>query len=565
MRAEGGGRSRPLLVEASGLLFVVTAALAVLGHLASTPWAEHLFSDGDSLALPLFVQSMHRGEPFEWVMTSQLLAFPELPLYLLSVALTGGVIQTSLVVNAVVNAVVFYGGARLLASGVLADRSRGLRVGSSVAATATLLLLAATEGRGLINVGSFSGGILLTTYYSGVALAGVWILALMSGVTRGFASGLVDDRRRRWTCLAAVFAVSAATTFSNPLFALQFTAPAVVTLLLLLVLARMSRRTAAVLGGVLLVGAVLGYASRGLARSLIAVDASTYLHLERAGQAVDAFILQMRVVGSATSGKIELLVVGLLLVLAASTVVAAVATQSRERRRGRVSTSSTAVALFVVVSCLSLLLGVVVTGSLVSRYLLPLAAFPVLLVVPLCGEIARRVSRRAPALGRNSGDASHRGALVCAVLSASALAAGIAVSAPPLAVAAEQAGSTPERQCLEDWLGDRTRSGVASFWTARPLELYGPPSLDVQQVNFDFTAQLWMNNTAAYRGTTFSFVLADRDPDWSALALAHLGEPSAVVTCPTFDIYDYAGTDGERILNRIVSDSIERADREHGL
>ncbi|KQP97599.1 MULTISPECIES: hypothetical protein [unclassified Rathayibacter] len=560
MTARAKGRGRALLTESAGLVAVIASTVLVLGHLVAAPWGEYLLSDGDSLALPLLLQSLQQGDPFQWVMTSQLLVFPELPLYLISTGLAGGSVQGSLVVNAVVNMVVFYAGLRWLAAGVLAGRSRSLRVAAPVAATATLLLLAATEGRGLINSGAFASGILLTTYYSGVVLAAVFCLAIMSDVTGGFGATAIPGTRRRLVGLVAILAVGAAATVSNPLFALQFSAPAVVTIGLLLVLARVRPRTAGALAGVLLLGAAVGLIARLPAQRLIAVEASTYLHLERAGAAVDGFILQMRVVGSAGSGKIELAVVALLIVCAAATVVVAIATQTRAPGRLSVSTAGTAVALFVLVASVSLLLGVVVTGSLVSRYLLPLAAFPVLLVVPLAGDF---VPRGLGARFRGSRPAwIGAGAPLAVALTAAVVA--VLLAAPPVAAASERAGSTPESRCLEDWLGGRTLAGVGSFWTTRPLDLYAAASTDVQQVNFDFSAQLWMNNIADYRGKSFSYVLVDHEPDWSVLARGTLGEPGSVTACPTFDIYDYAGTDGRAVLDRIVSESIEKASDDRG-
>lgn len=543
--------------ESAGLLLVLAATLLVLQRLAGTPWWTYLLSEGDSLALPLLVQSVQRGEPMQWVMTSQLLLFPELPLYLVGLVLAGGGSAASLVVSAFVNIAVLYLALRWLAATVLAGERPLRRVAAAVVATGTVLLLVATEGRGLINGGAFASGILFTTYYSGVVLAGVLVLALLGQATGGFDPARTRRPRALVLPLLGAALVSAATTLSNPLFALQFTAPAVASLLVVLVLRRMAWRIAALLSAVLVVSAGAGMAARGLLVRFVAVDASTYLHLERAGTAVDGFLLQMREVGAARSGKLEILVVGLLLLSAAAVLLVALATQVRPERTLSVRDSSVVISTFVLVAAASLLLGLIITGSLVSRYLLPLAVFPVLMVLPLAGLRPVRALREGRARSRVA-------SRVAAALVVLAVAVPAVVALPPVTAAAATAGSTPERACLEDWLDGRDLSGVGSFWTTRALELYGGEEVDVQQVNFDFSVQLWMNNAAAYQDTTFSYVLADRDPDWAALAIAQLGEPRAVTACPTFDVYDYAGTAGEDVLNERIASSLAVERSEHG-
>lgn len=549
--------------ESAGLLLVLTGVLLALWRLSTTPWWSYLLTNGDSLALPLLVQSVARGEPFEWVMTSQLLVFPELPLYLVSLALAGGSPVAALVVNAFVNVAVLYLSVRWLAQRVLAGRSPGWRVGAATVATAVVVVLAATEGRGLINAGAFASGILLTTYYSGVVLAAVLALALMAEASGGFDPARPPGRRRVVLALAGLAAVSVLTTMSNPLFALQFTAPAVASLVAVLVLRRMSWRRVLLLGSVLVTGAGVGYLVRGALARFVAVDAATYLHIERAGAAVDGFVLQVRDVGSTRLGKVEIVIVAALLLAAVFTLVIAVALQVRPETPWSVADSSVVLATFVLVASGSLVLGQVITGSLVSRYLLPIAVFPALMVLPAAQDwLPRTVAARFRILRPR--------ALPRAVPRAAAVVVGLVVvgatlvAAPRVQSAAAAAGDSPERACLEDWIGDRDVSGVGSFWSTRPLELYGGPSVDVQQVNFDFSVQLWMNNAAAYRDRTFSYVLADRDPDWAALALGTLGEPASVTDCPTFQIYDYAGTPGEATLAAIIDASIQRESRARG-
>lgn len=554
LRAFGSAVVRELWGPAA----TISLTVLVLGRLVQTPWLHYLLYDGDSLALPLLLKSLRSGEPLEWVMTSQLFLFPEIPLYLLSALVSTGA-KAALLVNAVVNVLALYAALRWLAARTLAGRPH-LGQAVALAATALYLVSAATEGRALVNVGGFAPGAMLTTYYFGSILAGLICLALAAEATNGFRADAQPSGRRPVFALLGVLLVSALTTLSNPLFLVQFVGGFVLSVIAAWILRRIRLRRAALLAVSVLAGAAIGYAARGFFASMIAVDAASYLHLDRAGGAVSALISQNLDVLSTRGGKVELAIIAALIVGAVLALIASVHAQLRPGRTPPLTDAGAMLCLFVVFSAVVLLGVQVLTGSDVSRYLLPLAVYPVLVIPAAASSPAlRALLGRLP---RPSFGPVRRS--VGVILGVVVVAAGLIVGLPPVVAAAHSDETAADSTCVTNWLAGRTLSGVGSFWTTRGLTLYGSSSIDVQQVNFDFSAQLWMNNLASYQGKTYSYVLADHDPDWAALALAHLGEPASVTACGSFDIYDYEATVGQDVLGTIVGTSVERAEENRG-
>lgn len=202
-----------------------------LGHALAGAKRSLLLDDGDSVLLPLMLQSAQRGDAIEWGMSPVLFVFPELPLYLVSAALTTTV-AASLLLNAVLNVVVLYGLLRFVAAEVLArttaERVRhdpaALKFSGIAAALAGVAVFAVAcllETRPGGNTGEIASLYLTTTYYSGTVMALVASVGLVLRVDRS-TSG------RRIPVSAIVLALAAAlATFSNPLYVLWATGPLV--------------------------------------------------------------------------------------------------------------------------------------------------------------------------------------------------------------------------------------------------------------------------------------------------------------------------------------------------
>lgn len=552
-----------LLREAVGPVLVAALALIVISRLVESSWLDYLLYDADSLALPLLLHSLESGEPFQWVMTSQLFFFPELPLFFIS-SLFGQSTQGSLLVNSVVNALVLYALIRWITARLMRGRVRQLQVVVAFAATAVFLVICLTEsGRDISDreaLNSIAATYLLTTYYYGVVVAGLLCIALAMEATGGFRSDTVIRRRVAIGALALLTLVAAATTLSNPLFLLDFVAPFGCAVLLVWFLNRVSARRALALLTALGAGAALGYAARVPLSRFIAVDAGSYLHVERAGDAVSALLALAHGIRVSPGGPIEIAILGSLLLIAAVGVLYGVFAQVRPRLPIRIGDASFLLYAFVVLQLASILVGQVVTGSLVSRYLMPIPVFAVLAIVAVADSaLLQAVARVLRSRLRGVRVLRPIGAALAVLL----LAAGVAIGAPPVIAAAQDTEASADQRCLAQWLDGRQLAGVASFWSARPLTLYGG-DVDLQQVNFDFTPQLWMTNLYGFEDKDFSYVVADRVPDWTRLARQYLGEPASVTSCETVDILDYSGTPGETTLNTIIDDFVVKAEDERG-
>lgn len=547
-------RVRSLLLDVVAGAFVAAAALAVIGLLLGTGWRTYFLRDGDSLALPLVLESVRSGEPLQWVMTSQLFFFPELPLFLL--ASLAGDTAASLLLGGVINVVVLFIVVRAISGVVLSDRPVLVRRLTAVAVCVLILLLCLTEGRALNNDGALATTFLLTTYYQGSVLVSLGCLALvLHGIcpTGTPARGLVPP-----LVPIAITVLSAATTLSNPLYLLHFTAPAVLGLLALWFTGQLRAAPTATLLAASLGGGVLGLLARIPLASFVATDAAGYIRSPLAGAALTRLMEQIADVKSTPAGLAELAVIGLLLLVAVVLVLvrlhALLRRPAREEAAPQHAVRIWFLCVFVVTGAVVLIVVQLATGSIVTRYLMPLAVVPCLVVIALVGVVRGRAALRRPARAVTA-------VTVIAAVCASLLLAVGGTAASARAIASEDLAG-PSAQCVEDWVDGRDIAGVGSFWITRPLALYD--GLDVQQVNTDFTVQVWMSNLTWYDSGDFSFVLVDPATQWPDFAETTLGAPAAVIECGEVDVLDYAGTPGEQTLDDIISTSVERARRTYG-
>jgi hypothetical protein len=112
--------------------------------------------------------------------------------------------------------------------------------------------------------------------------------------------------------------------------------------------------------------------------------------------------------------------------------------------------------------------------------------------------------------------------------------------------------------CLQHALKGAPANGVAEYWIARTLDVYGRSDERVLQVNSNLTVYPGLNNIASYENKTFSFVLVEK-PDVSTIPLTAnnvipiLGYPTSIYSCKNYDVYLYSrGSTGEIRLNKII-------------
>ncbi len=556
-KAEAATRTRPGLdtwpavvtAEAVVLLAVVAAVLSKLAMVEHSGWRAIFLANGDSLTLPLVLQSLHRGEPFHWVFSSQTFFFPDFPLYAICAALTGST-QGALVLNAVVNVLLLYVGIRVVVR-ACDRRSRTHRLAVSAAAIGLFLVAVLTEtdvkvvGVGTVEPARIATEFLMTTYYSGTLLVALGMLALAFWASHRL-DGSPLSTRRVVVAGSVAAVVGSAAMFSNPLYLLWFVAPLGLASLILLVCRRISLRVLLVVitPQVLALGG--GTLARAIYPQFIAADYAHYLATY--GAAESAAMLGGVVAEWASSpwGVIRGVVVLAPLVFVAIRLGRGLAARRRGGRWG-LETRELFLALFIVISATSLIVGVIVTGQSVTRYLVPLFVFP-----PLGLLLLRPRPRPSREVGESPATTVDRRRGRLAALALLAVASLVAIGLSSSSVAALASPRAPvDAACLDGWLGHQSGgsqlNGAGDFWSVRALTVYGAHSGALVQMDAPTLVHAWMNNLWLYEHRTFSYVVAD-DVLGGETITAALGQPADVVTCTGYAIYDYRGTPGESLL-----------------
>jgi len=548
-------RLRVALTEATPIFAVVALTFIELVHVSSSDWASVFLYNGDSIVLPLLNQSISRGEPFEWVFSTQAFLFPEYPLFWLCSVITGSV-RGALILNSFVNVLLLYGILRLIA-GFVGPRHRIRQVVFAALGVVVVLANAMTErsadleAPGVVAPKSIATLFLLTTYYYGVIVVTLTVVLLTLWLTRAFTTPA--SRRRTLVYVVVVVVIGALTMYSNPLYLLQAALPLSLVFVTLGVARRLSIVQIVTLVAAQAVAVAVGSGLRVVFAEFLVTDFRSYFGPSRilASLGVLRRVLVDRLSSPAEAAAL-LVISGIVIASVVFLVTAAVDGAGRRSRKSQSApaTITLFITLFIVISTMSLLVGQIATGQLLTRYLIPLFVFPSLGVVLLASNDWLG-ARMAPLAGRRTSTL-----VLTAVVALAASGLGIAMSAG--SVQGLVAQRYAPALCLERWAGNRVIDGVAPFMTARPIMLYGHQKGRVLQVVDSVVVQSWMNNLALYRDREFTFVLVT-DRELAKKTIATLGRPASMSECPGFAIYDYAGTPGEKTLNDWISGTLQNA------
>ena len=372
-------KPRPrVAVEGLGVILSAAWAVILLAHALGGAKRALLLDDGDTVLLPLIKQSFERGQPIEWGMSPVLFVFPELPLYLAAAAVTSTV-AAALLVSGVVNVVILYGLLRAVTGRVAPGRA-GVGVVAALGATALFSVLSLLETRPGGNSGEIASLYLTTTYYSGTVMALVAATAVTLQLVRDRGTRITTGRRMRVAPVALAL-LSALATLSNPLFVLWATAPLVVALgaLALLTRTRPALRRPALAAAALLVGSGVGYLGREPLQRFIIADKTEYLRWGGEAASLRFFGDSAAVLVQTPGGVVEA-ALGILL-----TVVVVALTVGRLVRGLR--DPATVAGLVSVATVVVVPIGLLVTGSLSTRYAMPLMFTP---IVAFAGAGGRR-------------------------------------------------------------------------------------------------------------------------------------------------------------------------------
>jgi hypothetical protein len=523
--------------------------LALL-QVSVTDWKTVFLYNGDSLVLPLLSQSFANGEPFHWVFSTQTFFFPEYPLYWLCSAIAGSV-RGGLLLNAVLNVILLYGLFRIIAR-TLGRGSNARQVVTSSIGVVIFMGSVLSErsanlhAPGIVDPASIATLFLLTTYYYGVILVALTVIALTIRLTRRYEDrGGAPAARMKVGYAVAATTLAAATTYSNPLYVVQFALPLVGSALAVLLTRRMRARWFVLVVGSQALGLVIGEGCRIVFARFIESDYGAYIGPTHAPQAILVLLgVVIEWVRSGTGGvEVVLLALTVTLVIAALRRLVRSRSKRLERSAQNISAAQMLLIVFPALSIASLLAGQVITGQTLTRYLVPLFIFPQLVALLFADERFAHswlLYRRAKRILRFAA----RSAVVWVSSVAMIGLTTIAVTVGPV----HQMTLEPYQPaaCLDSWLDGSSANGVGDFMTTRPILLYGTQRGKVLQVMNGVAVQPWMNNLALYQGRRFSFVLLPDGSNPTSITNP-VGTPTSITKCDGFSIYSFTGAAEENL------------------
>lgn len=486
--------TRAWVRELAGWLSAAAVALVTAGAVGSSPRADLLFRDGDSLIVAMLSRSLLSEQPLDWAMSS-VLFLPESAVF---TALDAGLpadVNALFAVSAVLNLLALYGGIRLAAGRA---RAGSAPVAWSVLALSAFGALAMTDvsaSREALDLASLQ---LTTTYYSATVVGVV--------VTIGVVRRLVDNRDLRAGPLIALGIVALVSTLSNPLYAAWATVPLVIVLAVAAISSELRSRTSVIIV-VLLVGTAIGFLARIPFAAWITQTGVGYVHPEQWHDSIDYYA---RLVGERMLSPLG--VIGLL--IAAALLAVAVARTVRPRRPG-----SRLVAAMAWVAPVVVVVGAIALGTHAARYLQPVAFAPVLALVaaPHALRASERVRRTA------------------AVTAGVVLLIIGGLSIPRLADAAARPDA--DLTCVTDWVDASGRTGAGQFWTVRLPKLHLSDPSRLLQVDHQLNAYAWLVNRADFAVGEVSFLVEDAQTVPWDLPEALL--PETIVDCGRYSILDF--------------------------
>ncbi|MBI5162125.1 MAG: hypothetical protein HY996_12055 [Micrococcales bacterium] len=507
------GRRRAVATELGGIGAALSVALLVLAHLADSPRASLLFTDGDSMQLALVASSLRIGQPQEWAF-SAVLFLPELAVYLPVAAVVGDP-RAALAVAGTLNWLACYAAYRAVAGGLRMGREHAVL--AATVATAVLGAMALAESSADRNALEPASLLMTTTYYSATVVA---TLGAVACALRMLDVGRLHRRRQVVGASAVLCALVAVAVLSNPI-ALAWTVIPLAATTVLALLARLPRHRAVLIAAVLASGAAMGLLGRIPFATWITEDGGGKIRPDRAAASAMYYLglAQQRLVTA--PGALELVLVVLLLVTGGVLLPRAI----RSRRPGEVVLAGMAV-----LAPLAVLAGAVLLGTAAARYLQPGAFLPPLAVL---GALAVAVRLpRPPRVRVPPRRAVAAGVVVLAlglgtVGTASGVVAGRAVARPD-----------PDLACVTRWVDASGQYGAGQFWTVRaPKALVADPRRLIQ-TDAALNGYAWLVNRADFNRRRVSFLVSSPDSPPFALPRS-ASDPGGVVRCGRYTITEY--------------------------
>jgi len=528
--------------ELAGLVGAVTWGAVVLAVLLKGPRGYWFFYDGDSVLMPMLKRSLELHQPAHWSMSSVLFLFPEIPVYLLFSAVTDGP-RAALLANALFNLMALY-----LLTRAISQLLRRPGAPSSRPMMAALAAFAAVIGCALLERGQTQTSFQLvsmfftTTYYYGAMLCLFAVVALALVIFKSHSSS-----SPYWWASIGMAAAVAVSTWSDPTTVYWVAVPVPIALATALVLRRCPRRAAAQVLISLACGFGVGMIARMPFGAMIFQPVTGHLNPGAQKQAADLLSASMSEQVLTVPGVVEIALLAALLVLAWLGLARA--------HRAEVAPGTAFAAAIAATGPVVLVIASLLSGDGSTRHLQPIYFLPAIAVVIWVNHVGaghphRSGARRVRALLSTA-------AALLIVTTAGAVGPTLSAEAAPTA-------SGGGVGCLENWIAGRDLQGVGGFWTSRELLAYGSADVNLLQVTSGYQSYLWLVNRSAYADVHVSYVVTSSVDQWQpGETVPLLGKPAAIVRCPGFDIYDFAGTAGQVKLNATVAQTAATEKRLH--
>lgn len=502
-----------------GSFLLLAASILVKVH--SPEWRDLFFYNGDSITLAMVMRSINEGELFSWVFSSQNFVFPEAVLYYVSYWVAGSY-KNALIVNGVANLflaiILFWYVCRLTL-----QNKENAWVAASIAALLFSLFLM-MEMQPDINRKSIFTLTIFNTYYFGVILSSLLMIAL-------FMKESILSGASKVLHLILFLFVGAFCYASDPLYLIQFAAPFLLVLTLMLFRGWKSNLRSYIKALTLIASSLaIGELVRAGLKQYTVASVNSYLKFDQIIVAFKA-ILDLVATLPSTPPYLMLWLAWLLLTLYVgyAFVEALIRFGVNQSCRGRtLFLGFCFMAPVVNIGC------VILSGNSLTRYFVTLSIFPAIGFSFIVAEKIRRTNFLYILLLISS----------CIVLPA---------YANSKRNSSELSSYEKSLKCYQELVNIEKFHAVGSFWTSRYLDLYRATPFRTFQTLNDFRPYDWLSNRYNYEAYKITSVVVDKQQNPAHINekdVEKLGPPSRIMSCENFYIYIYTeGTFGYNHLN----------------
>jgi hypothetical protein len=539
-----------IILESWPIIVVIFALIIEFKHIADSSWLQLFFYNGDSLTLPVLRESLAHKEPFLWVSSSQFLLFPEGIFYAISSFLTKSV-RGSLVFNAGLNMVVLYVLFRWVA-GIISKSTRYLKQLFALGSCLLLIFYMLLERHSIsINVSSVATLFLFTTYYYGVIIAGIFMLCTLLKTTKDFKS-LKETTKSQWALIALTSLVALLSTFSDPIFIVQFIVPILIALFITYICGGIRLKQSLIFAIPSIIGCIVGYIARAPFKAFIGISLGNHVATQQIPTTLTVFHDSISYNLKSRSGSLELLLI--FSVLAFSLVyICWWVYQKTHYKNKSLDGLLFLLALFSLIEALIVIFFSIAIGSMVTRYLLPMVIFPMLGLLPLLNTV-EVVSVKAKFKKVN-----HIIVYIPILIIVIVLVLGILSIGRASYVLSD--ASYTDAKCLSTALDNKPAYGIGSYWTVRSLDVYGQSDEQAYQVSSNLLPFVWQTNLGSYKGKNFTFIIVDKQVTTNVRIVpladpAIPANPEKIHNCVDMKVYVYKpGSTGYDQINYPIHNS----------